>query len=47
LVCSAVAKGASCSVTGSVTISAGSFVDLIIAGADNSPGAVWTALTCN
>jgi hypothetical protein len=48
LVCSSVAKGASCSATGSsITIPAGSFVDLRIDGADTNPAAVWTALTCN
>jgi hypothetical protein len=47
LVCSSVAKGASCSVTGSVPVSAGSFIDLIVSGADNNPAAVWTALSCN
>ena len=44
LVCTSVAKGASCSATGSVTIPAGSFVDFRIDGADTSPAAVWTAL---
>jgi hypothetical protein len=39
--------GNSCSATGSDTIPAGGFVDLIVSGANNSPGGVWTALTCN
>jgi Collagen triple helix repeat (20 copies) len=48
LVCTSVAKNASCSSTGSsVTISPGSFVDMRIDGADNNPAAIWTALTCN
>jgi hypothetical protein len=47
LVCSSVTIGTPCSVTGSVAVSAGSFVDLSISGADSSPAAVWTALTCN
>ena len=47
LVCSSVAKGASCSASGSVPVPAGSFVDFSISGADNSPSAVWTALSCN
>jgi hypothetical protein len=47
LACSSIAKNSSCSVTGSVTISAGSFVDLRIDGADANPAAVWTALSCN
>jgi len=47
LVCPSVSNGTSCSATGSVTIPAGSFVDFRIDGADTSPAAVWTALTCN
>jgi hypothetical protein len=47
LVCSSVTTGSSCSVSGSVAVSAGSFVDLSISGADSSPAAVWTALACN
>ena len=47
LVCASVAKGTSCSAAGSVNISAGSFVDLRIDGADTNPAAVWTSLTCN
>jgi hypothetical protein len=47
LACSSVARNTSCSATGVVSILAGSFVDLRIDGADNSPAAVWTALTCN
>jgi hypothetical protein len=47
LACTSVAKGASCSAAGSISIPAGSFVDLVISGADNSPMPVWTALACN
>jgi hypothetical protein len=39
--------GASCTGTGSVTVPAGSFVDLTITGPSGTPAAVWTALTCN
>jgi hypothetical protein len=42
-----VSPGASCSVSGSVTIPAGSFVDFGVTGASGSVGGVWTALTCN
>lgn len=47
LACPSVAKGTSCSASGSVSIPAGSFVDLRIDGADVNPAAVWTALACN
>jgi hypothetical protein len=47
LVCSSVTTGSSCTATGSITVSAGNFVDLRISGADNSPAAVWISLTCN
>jgi hypothetical protein len=40
-------SGNSCSATGSDTVPSGGFVDLIVSGANNSPGGVWTALTCN
>ena len=46
LTCSAT-TGSSCSATGSDTIPANGFVDLIVSGANSSPGGVWTALTCN
>ena len=46
LTCSAT-TGNSCSATGSDTVPAGGFVDLIISGANNTPAGVWTALTCN
>jgi hypothetical protein len=39
--------GNSCSATGSDSVPSGGFVDLIVSGASNSPGGVWTALTCN
>ncbi len=47
LVCSSVATGATCSETGNVVVPAGSFVDLIISGANGTAGGVWTALACN
>jgi hypothetical protein len=46
LVCAA-SPDTSCTVTGSVTIAAGSFVDLNITGANGTASGVWTALTCN
>jgi hypothetical protein len=46
LACTA-APGMSCAATGSVTISAGSFVDLGISGAGGTSASVWTALACN
>jgi len=46
LTCTAT-TGNSCSATGSDTVPIGGFVDLIVSGANNSPGGVWTALTCN
>jgi hypothetical protein len=46
LSCSATTNS-SCTATGSVTVSADSFVDLIISGANSTPAGVWTALTCN
>jgi len=39
--------GASCTDTGSVTVPAGSFVDLTITGASGTAAGVWTALACN
>lgn len=41
------ASGGACSVTGSVTVTAGSFVDLEVSGANGTTAAVWTALACN
>jgi hypothetical protein len=41
------ASGGSCSVTGSVAVTAGSFVDFEVSGANGTPGAVWMALACN
>lgn len=45
LACSA-ASGGSCTVTGSLAVAAGSFVDLSIAGASGTAAGVWTALAC-
>ncbi len=41
------ASGGSCTVTGSVAIAAGSFVDLSVAGASGTSAGVWTAVACN
>jgi hypothetical protein len=46
LACTA-AAGGTCSVTGSVTVAAGSFVDLNVSGADGNAAGVWTAVGCN
>jgi hypothetical protein len=46
LACS-VAPGASCTVSGNVTVAAGNFVDYNVTGASGSPVGVWTALACN
>jgi hypothetical protein len=46
LTCTA-STGGSCSATGSVAVTAGSFVDLVMSGANNSVAGVWTALACN
>ncbi len=46
LVCAA-SPGVACTASGSVTIPAGSFVDLGISGASGTAAGVWTALTCN
>ena len=46
LACQA-ASGGSCTVTGSVAVAAGSFVDLSMTGASGTPAGVWTALGCN
>lgn len=42
-----VATNSSCTATGSVTIAAGSFVDLRIAGPNGLATPVWTAIACN
>lgn len=41
------ASGGSCSVTGSVAIAVGNFVDFKVSNANGTPGAVWMALACN
>ena len=46
LTCTAT-TGSSCSATGSDAVPAGGFVDLVLSGANNVPGAVWTALACD
>ena len=46
LTCTAT-TGSSCSATGSDVVPAGGFVDLVLSGANNVPGAVWTALACD
>jgi collagen type VII alpha len=45
LTCS-VTSGSSCTVTGSVAITPGNFIDLRFDGASGTPAGVWTALTC-
>lgn len=42
-----VATGSSCSVTGSVAIAAGSFLDLSVSGANGTAAGVWTAVGCS
>jgi carbonic anhydrase/acetyltransferase-like protein (isoleucine patch superfamily) len=37
----------SCTVTGSVAVAAGSFVDFSVSGAGGTALGVWTALACN
>jgi hypothetical protein len=46
LVCVA-ASGASCAVTGSVPVAAGSFLDLSVTGANGTAAGVWTAVGCS
>jgi hypothetical protein len=46
LACS-VASGGSCVGTGAVAVAAGSFVDLVVSGANGTPSGVWTALGCD
>jgi len=41
------ASGGSCSVTGSVVVTAGNFVDFEVSGANGTLGAVWMAFACN
>jgi hypothetical protein len=40
-------SGGSCTVTGSVAVAGGNFLDLSIAGANGTPAGVWTALGCS
>ncbi len=47
LACTQVSSGSACTQTGSVPVAPGSFVDLIITGANGSQSAVWTALGCS
>lgn len=46
LACS-VSTGNSCTVSGTVTVPAGNFVDLVVSGPSGTTAGVWTALTCN
>ena len=46
LTCSAV-SGSSCTATGSVVVTAGNFVDLVVTGASGTPAGVWSAVACN
>ena len=46
LTCS-VAPGASCTVSGNVTVGAGNFVDYSVTGASGTAVGVWTVLACN
>jgi hypothetical protein len=46
LVCS-VAPGATCTVSGNVSVAAGNFVDYSMTGASGTALAIWTALACN
>jgi hypothetical protein len=46
LACAA-SPGVACTASGSVIVSAGSFVDLTITGAGGTAAAVWTALACD
>ena len=46
LTCTA-AAGGTCSVTGSVAVAAGSFLDLSVTGANANTAGVWTAVGCN
>jgi hypothetical protein len=42
-----VSPGSACTVSGSVAVGAGNFVDLSISGASGTVAGVWTALACN
>ena len=42
-----VAPGATCTVSGSVTVAAGNFVDFSVTGASGTAAGIWTALACN
>jgi hypothetical protein len=42
-----VASGGTCSVTGTVPVAAGSFIDLSVSGASGTPGGVWVAVGCS
>jgi hypothetical protein len=42
-----VSSGSGCTVTGSVAVGAGNFVDLLVTGASGTAAGVWTALACN
>ncbi len=42
-----VASGTSCTVTGSVTVPAGNFVDFDVTGSSGTVAGVWTVLGCN
>jgi hypothetical protein len=42
-----VSTGSSCTATGSVVVTAGSFVDLGVTGESGTAAGVWTALSCN
>jgi len=42
-----VTSGSSCTVTGSVAVGAGNFVDLSVSGASGTAAGVWMALACN
>ena len=41
------ASGGSCTATGAVTVAAGGFIDLSIAGTSGTPAGVWTQLECD
>jgi hypothetical protein len=42
-----VTSGSACTVTGSVAVGAGNFVDLSVSGASGTAAGVWMALGCN
>lgn len=43
----AAASGGSCTVSGTVAVAAGSFIDLSVRGPSGNPAGVWTALECD